>query len=76
MSEEKEEAKKVKQSFSQSMTEHVSQVEKVKLRNCTHCGRSGHGGDLTDREIHCPAYSKTYNKCGKKVPFQDNSTKR
>ena len=32
----KEGAKKAKQSLSQSMTGHVSQVEKVKLRNCTH----------------------------------------
>ena len=52
----KEGAKKAKQSLSQSMTGHVSQVGKVRLRNCTHCGRSGHGSKSTDREKHCPAY--------------------
>ena len=70
MIEGKEGAKKVKQSLSQSMTGHVSQVGKVRLRNCTHCGRSGHGGGLTDREKHCPAYSKSCNKCRKKGHFQ------
>ena len=66
----KEGAKKAKQSLSQPMTGHVSQVEKVKLRNCTHCGRSGHKGDSTDREKHCPACSKSCNKYGKKGHFQ------
>ena len=43
---------------------------KVRLRNCTHCGRSGHKGDSTDREKHCPAYGKTCDNCGKKGHFR------
>ena len=52
------------------MTGHVSQVGKVKLRKCTHCGRLGHKSDSSDREKHCPAHSKSCNKCGKKGHFQ------
>ena len=70
MIEGKEGAKKAKQSLSQSFTGQVSQVGKVKLRKCTHCGRSGHQGSSTDREKHCPAYDKTCNNCGKKGHFR------
>ena len=38
MIEGKEGAKKAKQSLSQSLTGQVSEVGKVKLPNCTHCG--------------------------------------
>ena len=66
MIEGKEGAKKAKQSLAHSFTGQVSQVGKVKQRNCTHCGRSGHQDSSTDREEHCPAFDKTCNNCGKK----------
>ena len=76
MIEGKEGAKKAKQSLSQSFTGQVSQVGKVKLRNCTHCGRSGHQGNSTDREKHCPAYDKTCNNFGKGVIFRKSAVLR
>ena len=70
MIEGKKGAKKAKQSLSQSMTCHVSQLGKFELQSCTHCGRPGHGGDSTDRKKHFSAYSKTYDNCGKKGHFR------
>ena len=70
MIEGKEGARQAKQSLSQSLTGQVSQVGEVKLRNCTHCGRSGHKGDSTEREKHCSAYGKTCDICGKKGHFR------
>ena len=38
-------------------------------RPCTHCDRKNHGSSKSEREKACPAFSKTYNTCGRTGHF-------
>ena len=71
--ESKEGAKKAKANLNSTnnVTGQVSKVDGApRSKLCSHCGRSGHGSSLQDREKLCPAFGKKCDKCGKDGHFR------
>ena len=72
MVESKEGAKKAKTSLNSNAS--AGQVSKVdgslRVRSCSHCGKTDHGSSAQERERSCPAFNKKCDRCGKEGHFK------